>query len=188
GTSAGYAFVQYKNMHDAKNATEKMNRFQLAGRPLQVEIKAQPPPALLNAMAPGVASPVVVAPTGGNFTAAPANAYEERLEDPVGGNLNQISRVKLMHKLARTEQPTSIPVTDMLFSGNFNQSHVYLLNQMFCPNIPTATSRSVLLKNMFNPEEETEPGWDSELRDDVKSECEEKYGPVLSIAIEKDLT
>ncbi|CAH7688263.1 linker between RRM2 and RRM3 domains in RBM39 protein-domain-containing protein, partial [Phakopsora pachyrhizi] len=88
-----------------------------------------------------------------------------------GGNLNQISRVELMHKLARTEQPTSVPVTDM-----------------FCPNIPTATSRSVLLKNMFNPEDETEPGWDSELRDDVKSECEEKYGPVLSIAIEKDST
>ncbi|CAH7671492.1 linker between RRM2 and RRM3 domains in RBM39 protein-domain-containing protein, partial [Phakopsora pachyrhizi] len=88
-----------------------------------------------------------------------------------GGNLNQISRFKLMHKLARTEQPTSLPVTDM-----------------FCPNIPTATSCSVLLKNMFNREDETEAGWDSELRDDVKSECEKKYGPVLSIAIEKDST
>jgi hypothetical protein len=72
--------------------------------------------------------------------AAPApSTYEERLEDPsmccdslslliqkihptysslilnppVGGNLNQISRVELMHKLARTEQPTNVPVTDM---------------------------------------------------------------------------
>ncbi|KAI8449088.1 linker between RRM2 and RRM3 domains in RBM39 protein-domain-containing protein, partial [Phakopsora pachyrhizi] len=88
-----------------------------------------------------------------------------------GGNLNQISRVKLMHKLARTEQPTRVPVTDM-----------------FRPNIPTATSRLVLLKNMFKPEDETEPGWDSELKDDVESECEEKYGLVLSIAIEKDST
>lgn len=58
----------------------------------------------------------------------------------------------------------------------------------FRPNIPTATSRSVLLKNMFNPEEETEQGWDLELRDDVKVECEEKYGPVLAIAIEKEST
>ncbi|CAH7687473.1 linker between RRM2 and RRM3 domains in RBM39 protein-domain-containing protein [Phakopsora pachyrhizi] len=99
----------------------------------------RPPPALLNATAPGVASPLVVAPMGGNFTAAPANTYEERLEDPVGGNLNQISRVKLMYKLARTEQPTSVPAKDMFF-----------------PNIPTATSHLVLLKNMFNPEEETE--------------------------------
>ncbi|KAI8456980.1 linker between RRM2 and RRM3 domains in RBM39 protein-domain-containing protein [Phakopsora pachyrhizi] len=99
----------------------------------------RPPPALLNATAPGVASPLVVAPMGGNFTAAPANTYEERLEDPVGGNLNQISRVKLMYKLARTEQPTSVPAKDMFF-----------------PNIPTATSHLVLLKNMFNPEEETD--------------------------------
>lgn len=58
----------------------------------------------------------------------------------------------------------------------------------FRPNIPTATSRSVLLKNMFNPEEESERGWDMELRDDVKGECEEKYGPVLAIAIEKEST
>jgi len=171
GKSKGYAFVQFKNMHDAKNAMEKMNGFQLAGRALRVEIKAQPPAALLNATAPGVTNPVIVSPSGGNFTAPAPSNFEERLEDPIGGNLNQISRVELMHKLARTEQPTNVPVTDM-----------------FRPNIPTATSRSVLLKNMFNPEEETEQGWDLELRDDVKVECEEKYGPVLAIAIEKEST
>ncbi|MBW0502851.1 hypothetical protein O181_042566 [Austropuccinia psidii MF-1] len=171
GKSKGYAFVQFKNMHDAKNATEKMNGFQLAGRALRVEIKAQPPPALLNATAPGVVNPVIVTPTGGNFANATNNSFEERLEDPVGGNLNQISRVELMHKLARTEQPANVPVTDM-----------------FRPNIPTATSRSVLLKNMFNPEEETEPGWDVELKDEVKGECEDKYGSVLAIAIEKEST
>ncbi|CAH7688928.1 hypothetical protein PPACK8108_LOCUS23970 [Phakopsora pachyrhizi] len=83
-----------------------------------------------------------------------AKAYEERLEDPVGGNLNQISRVKLMHMLARTEQPTSVPVTDILVK--------------------------VSLALVLCPEDETEPGWDSELRDDVKSECEEKYGNALA--------
>ncbi|KAI8457232.1 hypothetical protein BY996DRAFT_6411787 [Phakopsora pachyrhizi] len=90
---------------------------------------------------PGVASPVVATPVGGHFTAAPANAYEERLKDPVAGKLNQISRVELMHKLARTGQPTSVPVTEM-----------------FKPKIPTTTSLLVLLNNMFYPEEETEPG------------------------------
>ncbi|KAH9818029.1 hypothetical protein DFH28DRAFT_961590 [Melampsora americana] len=169
GKSKGYAFVQFKNMHDAKNAMEKMNGFQLAGRALRVEIKAQPPAALLNATAPGVINPVIVTPTGGNFAMTNSNSFEERLEEPIGSGMNQISRVELMHKLARTEQPTNVPVTDM-----------------FRPNIPTATSRSVLLKNMFNPEEETERGWDMELRDDVKGECEEKYGPVLAIAIEKE--
>ena len=53
-------------------------------------------------------------------------------------------------------------------------------------NVPTATSRSVQLKNMFNPAEETERDWDIELRDDVKGECEAKYGPVVEIYVLKE--
>lgn len=56
----------------------------------------------------------------------------------------------------------------------------------FRVNVPTATSKSVLLKNMFNPAEETEPDWDTELRDDVKSECEDKYGRVVEIHVDRD--
>ena len=56
----------------------------------------------------------------------------------------------------------------------------------FRVNVPTATSKSVQLKNMFNPAEETERDWDTELRDDVKLECETKYGKVLEIYVEKD--
>jgi hypothetical protein len=54
------------------------------------------------------------------------------------------------------------------------------------PNIPVATSKSVLLKNMFNPEEETERDWDVELREDVKGEVESKYGKVSEIFVEKE--
>lgn len=64
-------------------------------------------------------------------------------------------------------------------------------------------SRSVLLKNMFNPEEyaydsllslcvshfglrETERDWDKDLAEDVKGEVEAKYGQVLAIKVEKE--
>lgn len=47
-------------------------------------------------------------------------------------------------------------------------------------------SRSVLLKNMFDPEEETEHDWDKDLAEDVKNECEEKYGSVSFIKVEKE--
>jgi len=65
-------------------------------------------------------------------------------------------------------------------------------------------SRSVLLKNMFDPEEwvyswlifgsptkylsdrETERDWDKDLAMDVRGECEEKYGPVEAIKVEKE--
>lgn len=53
-------------------------------------------------------------------------------------------------------------------------------------SIPQAMSKAVLLKNMFNPEEETEQGWDKELADDVKEECEDKYGKVTTIKVDTE--
>jgi RNA-binding protein 39 len=93
---------------------------------------------------------------------------QDSLEDSGGGNLNAASRQALMQKLARIEPtPKPLPITK--------------------PNIPQAMqSRSVLLKNMFNPEEETERDWDKDLADDVKGECEDKYGKVDAIMVEKD--
>ncbi|KAK7064256.1 hypothetical protein R3P38DRAFT_2823346 [Favolaschia claudopus] len=92
----------------------------------------------------------------------------ESLDDSGGGNLNAASRQALMQKLARIEPAQTIePISR--------------------PNIPqTMQSRSVLLKNMFNPEEETEPDWDTDLADDVKGECQEKYGKVEAIKVEKE--
>jgi len=48
------------------------------------------------------------------------------------------------------------------------------------------TSRCVILRNMFDPEEETEPDWDRELAEDVKNECQTKYGDVSWIKVERD--
>ncbi|KAG8928440.1 hypothetical protein FRC02_006899 [Tulasnella sp. 418] len=89
--------------------------------------------------------------------------------DEGGGNLNSVSRQVLMQKLARTEVAAPRPAPIMR------------------PNIPTSmTSRCLLLKNMFDPEEETDPDWDKELATDVKDECESKYGPVEALKVEKE--
>ncbi|OSD03128.1 splicing factor CC1-like protein [Trametes coccinea BRFM310] len=96
-------------------------------------------------------------------------AQVESLDEAGGGNLNAASRQALMQKLARVD---SAPPK---------------LEPVYRPNIPqTMQSRSVLLKNMFNPEEETERDWDKDLADDVKIECEAKYGPVRAIKVEKE--
>ncbi|KAK7058994.1 Phosphatidylinositol-3-phosphatase SAC1 [Paramarasmius palmivorus] len=94
---------------------------------------------------------------------------QDSLDDSGGGNLNAASRQALMQKLARIETPLSLP-------------------EPVKPNIPTQAmqSRSVLLKNMFDPEEETEKDWDKDLADDVKGECEDKYGKVIAIKVEKE--
>ncbi|CCL99044.1 uncharacterized protein FIBRA_01053 [Fibroporia radiculosa] len=96
-------------------------------------------------------------------------AQQDSLDEAGGGNLNAASRQALMQKLARTDQPAVKlpPVTK--------------------PNIPQSMqSRSVLLKNMFNPEEETERDWDKDLAEDVKGECEDKYGKVEFIKVERE--
>lgn len=62
------------------------------------------------------------------------------------------------------------------------------MNNRYRPNIPQNLTRNVLLKNAFNPAEETERDWDLELADDVKTECEEKYGKVLDIYVKKEST
>ncbi|KAJ8487513.1 hypothetical protein ONZ45_g14311 [Pleurotus djamor] len=94
---------------------------------------------------------------------------QDSLDESGGGNLNAASRQALMQKLARIEPPptAALPTNK--------------------PNIPQSMqSKSVLLKNMFDPEEETERDWDKELAEDVKSECEGKYGKVEAIKVEKE--
>ncbi|KAI0257104.1 splicing factor CC1-like protein [Lactifluus subvellereus] len=92
---------------------------------------------------------------------------QDSLDEAGGGNLNAASRQALMQKLARIEPASK-------------------LEPVARPNIQAMESRCVLLKNMFSPEEETDADWDKELSDDVKGECETKYGPVDRIKVEKE--
>jgi RNA-binding protein 39 len=93
----------------------------------------------------------------------------DTLDEAGGGNLNAASRQALMQKLARIEPAPVQPQPIMK------------------PNIPQAMqSQSVLLNNMFDPEEETERDWDKELAEEVRGECEDKYGPVVGIKVEKE--
>lgn len=156
GKSKGFAFVQFKDPKHGLVAVEKMNNFNLAGREIKVGI---------------VAEKLGIAPSGGG--GGGGGSYTGRqepsqLDDGTGGgNLNNISRIELMQKLSRSDR-IEIPSAPL-----------------FRPNIPTATSRNILLRDAFNPEEETERDWDIELRDDVKGEVEQKYGKVAEIFVVK---
>ncbi|SGY15315.1 BQ5605_C013g07322 [Microbotryum silenes-dioicae] len=143
--SKGYAFVQFKEIAHAQEALEKMNNFVLAGREIKVGLV-------------------------GDRTMS-ANRGETQLQQEDGPSLNNISRIELMQKLARSDQPEEMDA---------------LKTSVPRPIIPTATTRNVVMANAFNPEEETEPDWDVELRDDVKEECQNSYGPILDIYVLKE--
>jgi RNA-binding protein 39 len=88
--------------------------------------------------------------------------------DELGSLNNNTSRAVLMAKLLRNEPPAPRPQPIMR------------------PNIPQVQTQNILLKNMFDPEEETERDWDKELAEEVKTECEETYGPVEKIKVVKE--
>ncbi|OZJ05621.1 hypothetical protein BZG36_01506 [Bifiguratus adelaidae] len=89
--------------------------------------------------------------------------------ETVGLALNSQSRVELMHKLMARDSEIS--------SAN--------LNPVVKPTPQIQAVKTILLQNMFNPAEETEPNWAKELEIDVKEECE-KHGRVVHLAVDED--
>lgn len=108
-----------------------------------------------------------------------------------------------MQKLARTDAPKSSQPEYVPLSFDTVSSSL-TANCRARKNIPqNLSSRSVLLLNMFDPDEcvtlstgamrcadacvrETERDWDKDLAEDVKGECETKYGKVTALKVEKD--
>lgn len=173
GKSKGYAFVQYKEAADAQLACTRMNGFELAGRTIKVSpvISGQHGTQALDLNAPGVvgSTPAMGAHSASPFNKGPRADMDE--SDAHGIALSSQARAELMQKLAREPVPSaSTPSTAPRAA-------------VAVP--PVAPTQCVLLKNMFDPEEETEPNWDKDIEDDVKVECS-KYGAILHIHVEKD--
>lgn len=86
------------------------------------------------------------------------------IDDPDGMVLNSQSRAELMKKLARPDElDLMAPRAETLASA----------------------SRSIILENMFDPAEESEPNWERLLEDEVEMECT-KYGRVNHIHLESE--
>ncbi|KAL0095431.1 hypothetical protein F4703DRAFT_1070305 [Phycomyces blakesleeanus] len=144
GKSKGYAFIQYKNAEDSKQALEKMNGFELAGRNLKVGLVTEK-----------------------------TSVMSSSLDDDAGLALNSLSRTELMKKLAARQ-------TDLM--EELEPSTPFMPPK---PIIPVSASRTVMLNNMFNPSEESEPDWMQDLETDVKDECLH-FGQVTHIHVNED--
>ncbi|PWN27453.1 splicing factor, CC1-like protein [Jaminaea rosea] len=189
GKSKGFAFVQFKRAAEAERAIEHMDNFELAGRNIRVgHVNARGQEGktaaqLRNASAGGAASPP--APASAQAASSSAAAAQAAMlaagntatltsayDDGGGGGLTSQNRANLMAMLARNDGSQASPAAAP--------------EQVRPASIPEAKSRGVLLKNMFNPEEETERDWDKDLAEDVKGECESKYGRVEQCLVDKD--
>lgn len=94
--------------------------------------------------------------------------------DVAGVNFSNYSRDSLMRKLARVEDAEPDP----------RQAAAVKKETKSMPVNVSQASRCVLLRNMFDPSEEEGDAWVKELEDDVRQECEDKYGHVVHISLD----
>lgn len=189
--SKGFGFVQYKDASHAREALEKMNGFELAGRPIRVGLGNDRSGADGNASRGHGPNATF---QGSAFSGAGGRGHSSAFDragrdnernggggalddsDVAGVNFNNYSRDALMRKLARTdENPTA-------------KDDAQTLKPKTEVKAPPATvhvaSRCVVLRNMFDPDEETGENWVKELEEDIRTEAENRYGHVVHIAVD----
>jgi RNA-binding protein 39 len=198
GRSRGYGFVQYREATQAREALEKMNGFDLAGRPIRVGLGNDKftPESTANLLQRfsgpnGQFQGSAFSGAGGrgqqpafdragardNDKSGGASALDDT--DVAGVNFNNYSRDALMRKLARTDEPST--------NGPEERQAPVLKPKTESKPLPVnvnTASRCVVLHNMFDPEEEEGDAWIKELEDDVRDEAEAKYGHVVHIAVD----
>ncbi|KMU80967.1 RNA-binding domain containing protein rsd1 [Coccidioides immitis RMSCC 3703] len=199
GRSRGYGFVQFRDPNQAREALEKMNGFDLAGRPIRVglgndKFSSDPATNLMRLQAQGQQNSLygqggrgAATALGGNFDRAGGRDNDKGVggasalddTDVAGVNFNNYSRDALMRKLARTDEPAADTTADDKRKAPKARPEAKPL-----PVSVNMASRCVLLRNMFDPTEEEGDSWVKELEDDVRAECEEKYGHVVHIALD----
>lgn len=216
---------RFRDPNQAREALEKMNGFDLAGRPIRVGLGNDKftPESTANllqrfqgqshqhnfqgsAFSGHGGRGSQAGGAGGAFDraggrdndkgAGGASALDDT--DVAGVNFNNYSRDALMRKLARTDEPA--PTTN-----GADEKRKIIKPKTESKPLPVSVnmaSRCVLLRNMFNPAElvmfypilyllytnmlfrEEGEAWIKELEDDVRAECEDKYGHVVHIALD----
>ncbi|KAK6159598.1 hypothetical protein DH2020_006912 [Rehmannia glutinosa] len=168
----GYAFIQFARLEDAKAAQNLNGQLEIAGRVIKVS---------------------AVTDQAGMQDAG-ANIADFDDDEGSGLSLNAHSRALLMQKLDRTGTASSI--TGPSAAQVLGQPSVPVLPGLAAAglSIPALTGPSIdtvgvpseflLLKNMFDPNSETEPDFDLDIKEDVQEECS-KYGRLKHIYIEK---
>lgn len=169
GKSAGSARVSFKSGPAALAAITQLNGFNLAGQPLQV--------ALAQAGGTGQQEPSQQAPQKGG---------EGLFDDESAGlKMDSRSRYMLMQRLAGAEEAQkSQPAPPQSTASQRDSPPDVEMQGRLGSGSPIPTE-CLLLKNMFDPEEETDPEWWLDIQEDVREECS-KSGDVEHIWVDKD--
>lgn len=169
---------QFHHADDAKKALEQLNGFELAGRELKIVIAILIFHNFFNACPSHFTGPMKV----GNVTErldVNTNASLDTDEmDRSGIDLGATGRLQLMFKLA---EGAGLAVPQAAANALLATAPMPQLQPQIAPPIAT---QCFLLSNMFDPMTETNPNWDTEIRDEVIEECQ-KHGGIWHVYVDK---
>ncbi|KAK9007508.1 hypothetical protein V6N11_074430 [Hibiscus sabdariffa] len=176
GHCKGFGFVQFARLEDAKNALNLNGQLEIGGRVIKVSTVTDQGP----------------------LQDAGTNAAD--LDDDEGGfSLNSSSRALLMAKLDRSGTASSITGSIGMPTNSTglgaSTAPIFgaapLAQALVSPIISglqgglQTPSECLLLNNMFDPNLETEPDFDLDIKEDVKEECS-KFGKLKHIYVDRD--
>ena len=176
------AFVQFKQTTHAMLALSQLNGLELVGIPIRVSIASQGAQAAASTMAAAVESLGELDEGGGGLKMdsrgraalmARLAGQDKEVEkgfaiDPTTGLPTTVDAIKPMDAPGEALPLAAQPITQGVLG----------------PGSPIPTP-CLLLKNLFNAEEETDPEWWLDIAEDVKGECE-KFGEVTHAFVDKD--
>lgn len=167
GESLGSAIVQFVNSKDAQQAVAELEgKIDIQGMLMRLEMDS----SSVDAVAQGM--------------------VEERIDvdadDGGGMKLSAQSRANLMNRLAANAgiEVPKMPDFAKKVSSPAEVDETALMQGVLGPASPIPTP-CLLLKNAFDPTQETEQYWDEDIQSDIRDECS-KFGRVLFLHLDKD--
>lgn len=189
GNSKGFAFARFVNYIHAKIAMNSLAGMVLAERPLKVgpviegstlNIRQNSIPSNLSNYSSNTSLASNIVTNDINNAATDNWKLDLDTNGHAGMRFSANDRVMLMAKLAEKSGihvPLPPPPVQMMLNTNVN------IPQNNNQPVGGTLSTCFMLNNMFNLEEETEEGWEDDIKEDV---CEEvsKFGTIIKCHVE----
>uniref|UniRef100_A0A673A393 RNA-binding protein 39-like n=1 Tax=Sphaeramia orbicularis TaxID=375764 RepID=A0A673A393_9TELE len=171
GRSKGYGFISFADAECAKKALEQLNGFELAGRPMKVGHVTE------------------------RSDSSTASSFLDNDElERTGIDLGTTGRLQLMARLAEgtglkipPAAQQALQMTGSIPFGNITLFQPLPTGHTLPPALqcylPLYLAGFVTFPNMFH--RENDPGWATEIQDDVIEECN-KHGGIVHIYVDKN--
>lgn len=202
GGSKGFAFLQFRDPKEANLALQTMSGQILAGRPIKTgwasQVSANPNIEVvtsqefpLDATNRAQNAYLVLAQlTNVNLAmhtivTAPVSASTHQ-EISISNGMSRVPTVAEARASLAAQgnaRGAALPQQPMVY-GTLSSNvitNVVAIDPMKIGNSDNP-SKSLLIHNMFNKDEESDPGWENDIRDEFQEECS-KYGTIISVKV-----